>query len=202
MTSDNTANGRALASRRNGARSRGPRTAAGWARTARNALKQDGNGPRALLDDEDASEFRAFQAALGLGLMRDGNGPRTLETLVRYRGSVLAELFRALAALKLLQAQARVTSPRTLRPMPRRRSCRPAPRPNEPEKAQQNKALAFEPGHDSGHTKCGRLGAVPAVWPWLEVTLAHPMGREAFVENSRVLANQSRRKHLDKTSTR
>ena len=34
-------------------------------------------------------------------------GPRTLETLVRYRGSVLAELFRALAALKLLQAQSR-----------------------------------------------------------------------------------------------
>jgi hypothetical protein len=37
--------------------------------------------------------------------MRDGNGPRALETLVRYRGSVLAELFRALAALKLLQAE-------------------------------------------------------------------------------------------------
>jgi hypothetical protein len=80
MTSDNTANARALASRQNGARARGPRTAAGWARTARNALKQDGNGPRALLDDEDASEFRAFQAALVLGLMRDGNGPRHDQT--------------------------------------------------------------------------------------------------------------------------
>jgi hypothetical protein len=30
--------------------------------------------------------------------MRDGNGPRALETLVRYRGSVLVELFRALAS--------------------------------------------------------------------------------------------------------
>jgi len=30
------------------------------------------------------------QAALGLRLIRDGTGPRTLETLVRYRGSVLA----------------------------------------------------------------------------------------------------------------
>jgi hypothetical protein len=39
--------------------------------------------------------------------MRDGNGPRALDTLVRYRGSVHAELFRALAALRLLQAEAR-----------------------------------------------------------------------------------------------
>jgi hypothetical protein len=36
--------------------------------------------------------------------MRDGNGPRAPETLLRYRGSVLAELFRSLATLKLLQA--------------------------------------------------------------------------------------------------
>jgi hypothetical protein len=50
---------------------------------------------------------RARQAALGLELIRDGNGPRALETLVRYRGAVLAELFRALAALKALQADAR-----------------------------------------------------------------------------------------------
>ena len=40
------------------------------------------------------------QAALGHGLMRDNYGPRALETLVRYRGTVLAELFRALGALK------------------------------------------------------------------------------------------------------
>jgi hypothetical protein len=33
------------------------------------------------------------QAALGCGLMRDGNGPRALETLLRYRGSVLADCF-------------------------------------------------------------------------------------------------------------
>jgi hypothetical protein len=55
----------------------------------------------------DAPKAGDAQAALGLGLMRDGNGPRALETLVRYRGSVLAELFRALAALRLLQADAR-----------------------------------------------------------------------------------------------
>ena len=162
MSKHDTANVRAAASRRNGARSQGPRTAAGKARTARNALKHGLRARRlVLLDDENATEFRAFQAAaraelapsgtlqselverivtaawrarrgdrleaallgrhlgpdapdrgdaqaaLGLGLMRDGNGPPALETLVRYRGSVLAELFRALAALRLLQAQAR-----------------------------------------------------------------------------------------------
>jgi hypothetical protein len=46
------------------------------------------------------------QTALGYGLMRDGNGPRALETLVRYRGSVLAELFGPLAALEARQTQA------------------------------------------------------------------------------------------------
>jgi hypothetical protein len=162
MSNDTTASARALTGRRNGARSQGPRTAAGKARTARNALKHGLRARRlVLLDDENASEFRAFQAAaqaelapsgrlqselvarivttawrarrgdrleaalvgrhlgpdaqgvgdaqaaLGLRLMRDGNGPRTLDTLVRYRGSVLAELLRALAALKLLQAEAR-----------------------------------------------------------------------------------------------
>jgi hypothetical protein len=61
----------------------------------------------------DAGEFADHldrQAALGCGLMRDGNGPRALETLLRYRGSVLAELFRSLAALKLPQADACVAT--------------------------------------------------------------------------------------------
>jgi hypothetical protein len=153
---------RALASRRNGARSRGPKTAAGQARASGNALKHGLRARRlVLLADEDAAEYRAFQAAaqaelapvgalqselaarivttawrarradrleaallgrflvgdprhagpsqaaLGLELIRDGNGPRALETLVRYRGSVLAELFRALAAFRRLQADAR-----------------------------------------------------------------------------------------------
>jgi hypothetical protein len=56
---------RALASRINGARSRGPRTAAGKARSARNALKH-GLCARKLVvvPDEDAAEFAALQAAL------------------------------------------------------------------------------------------------------------------------------------------
>jgi hypothetical protein len=57
------------------------------------------------LADARPDEVNAAQTALGFGLMRDGNGPRALQTLVRYRGAVLAELFRGLGALKLLQAE-------------------------------------------------------------------------------------------------
>jgi len=163
MSIDSSTSARALASRQNGARSRGPKTAAGKARVALNAVKH-GLSTRnlVLLEDEDAAAFAAFeaatrrelapvgefqaelvgrivsaawraqradrleaalmghylpdtppidererQAAFGLGLIRDGNGPRSLDTLARYRGSVLAELFRALGALKALQDEGR-----------------------------------------------------------------------------------------------
>ncbi len=162
---------RALASRINGARSLGPKTPEGKARSARNALKHGLRAERLiLLDDEDPAEFEASVAAitaeleptgalqeqlaarvamaawrmrrvdrleaeilderafgrdrsagdLALALTRDGNGARVFDTALRYRGSVLAELWRALRALKALQAEPCLSSiqPRAARPAP------------------------------------------------------------------------------------
>jgi hypothetical protein len=64
---------RAEASRQNGAKSRGPRTAEGKARAARNAVK---HGMRAqmhvVLPDENAVEFAALQTALFAELAPEG----------------------------------------------------------------------------------------------------------------------------------
>jgi len=43
---------------------------------------------------------------LGLALIRDGNGARAFDTLLRYRASAQAEVFRTLRTLKALQAEA------------------------------------------------------------------------------------------------
>jgi hypothetical protein len=145
--------GRAEASRRNGAKSCGPRSPEGKARSAQNALK---HGLRAqkhvVLPGESAAEFAALEASLleelapqgalqavlarrvvaaawrleraerletelftenrlagrslGHALIRDGNGARAFDTLLRYRGGTLAELWRALRTLKALQVEA------------------------------------------------------------------------------------------------
>jgi hypothetical protein len=64
---------------------------------------------------------------LGLALLRDGNGARAFDTLLRYRGTTLAELWRALRLLKALQAE------RTARPEPTVALEPPAlPEPHEP----------------------------------------------------------------------
>ena len=68
MSSDSsvatTVSARALASRQNGARSRGPKTAAGKARSSRNALKHGLCATKLVVLREDAVQFRALEAAL------------------------------------------------------------------------------------------------------------------------------------------
>jgi hypothetical protein len=59
---------------------------------------------------------RSMHESLGPEVTRDCNGPRALETLLRYRGSVFAELFRSLETLKGLQAQE--STPRILAASP------------------------------------------------------------------------------------
>jgi hypothetical protein len=188
---------RAEASRRNGAQSRGPKTAEGKARSARNALQ---HGLRAqkhvVLPDEDGREFGALEAALiaelapvgtlqavlaqriavaawrlmradrieaevlghqqrgdgdlGLAVIRDGNGAGVLPTLLRYRGSALAEFMRSLRALKALQAEprahagaeARVPASAPVRPA----AIRPAVRAKQP----------IEPERRGNPGECGR----------------------------------------------
>ena len=142
---------RAAASRRNGAKSCGPKTPEGKARSAQNALHGFRASKHMVLPGEVAAEFAALEAALmeelapegalqaalaqrvvsavwrlsraerlevdlfteerlpggslGLALIRDCNGARAFDTLLRYRGGALAELWRALRTLTALQAE-------------------------------------------------------------------------------------------------
>jgi hypothetical protein len=80
-------NARAEASRRNGAKSQGPKTPEGKARSSQNALK---HGLRAqkhvVLHDEDAAAFQALEAALVEELAPEG----ALQTVLARRGRRLA----------------------------------------------------------------------------------------------------------------
>ena len=59
-----------------------------------------------ILGEGAAGADPSSPAALGRALIRDGYGPRAFETLLRYRGTTLAEFWRSLTALKALQAEA------------------------------------------------------------------------------------------------
>ena len=80
-------NARAEASRRNGAKSRGPKTPEGRARSAQNALKHGMRAQKHLvLPDEDGAEFAALEAALVAELLPVG----ALQTVLARRVAVAA----------------------------------------------------------------------------------------------------------------
>lgn len=156
---------RAQASRRNGAKSRGPVTEPGKERASKNALK---HGLRAktliLIEGEEEVEFEALDQALkadlqpdgpletllanrltvaawrmaradriesdlltsgdvdrevslGTRVVRDRHGAQAIDCLLRYRGTAQSEFWRALAALRTLQAEKQDLQPADSKPM-------------------------------------------------------------------------------------
>jgi hypothetical protein len=104
--------------------------------------------------------------SLALALIRDGNGARAFDTLLRYRGSTLAELWRALRLLKALQAEpapeVRATEPAPALPAP---DTAPA-QPIEPESPgilaeTVTRSAADEP--DAAPQACAAAPALPQV---------------------------------------
>ena len=140
--------------------------AAGRARAARRRRRLAARARRAdrgrAFCARDAGSFGGRASSLGLALIRDCNGARAFDTLLRYRGGTLAELWRALRTLKALQAERAAQASRACAGA-RRRPHRAAPRRHARETTgrtrEPQESLRFGPGEKSGRTRnCGRAG--------------------------------------------
>ena len=180
MTAKITLNARAEASRRNGARSRGPVSAEGRACAARNALKHGLRAQKvALLEDEDEAEFLAFSAALHAELAPAGALQEHLVAslaLAAWRGRrsdrIEAELYPLPATRPVLAAKGKAWQrgrggPRA-RPDPRRQR---TPRARHPPAlprlgaggiASGARRLEGAPGRGGGRGSSGARGPAPA----------------------------------------
>jgi hypothetical protein len=104
------------------------------------------------LEVELFAEHHLPGRSLGLALIRDGNGARSFDTLLRYRGGTLAELWRALRTLKALQAEeskANAASPHT--------------KPIEPEARGNPRETVLPPDAGEPDAAPGRRAAANAV---------------------------------------
>jgi hypothetical protein len=125
---------------------------------------------RAERIESELFEFRqGGEDNLALALIRDGNGTRSFETLMRYRGSALAEFYRALRTLKELQGEAEGE-----RPAAPEQPNEPKPRAN-PEKIASVPTERGRPGRRSGSGTC-RAGT-PATAPQRHDRPNEPKGR-------------------------
>jgi hypothetical protein len=119
---------------------------------------------------------------LGLALIRDCNNARAFDTLLRYRGGTLAELWRALRTLKALQAESReCAAARAEAPAPRL-----LPEPQEMPIEPERRVNPGDPAQPSDRVGLGEAdpGPVPARRPHRpqptarEAACARPLGPE------------------------
>ena len=128
--------------------------------------------------------------SLGLALIRDCNGARSFDTLLRYRGGALAELWRALRTLKALQAEHAARPEPAVAPAPRLLP-EPHETPVEPEaRGKPRETVPVAAGGEVVATVTATLPEVPPVH-------SKPVGPEARGNPGGTRARVSRRKNWD-----
>jgi hypothetical protein len=126
-----------------------------------------------LLNPHVGLDARGRPGGVGLALIRDGHGQRAIDTLLRYRGAVQAEFWRALRALSALKAEAPVAIELAARAdlpaqgqatSPAKPACagdRSSPVEREPEHTPNETERCGNLHEPPGYRSTQRIGAVP-----------------------------------------